>query len=299
MRVVFSEKYTARTPGHVFRADKFGAALRLVLREGYFRKADVAAPPRPALRDLELVHTRAWARKCLRGGFTAADCARAEIKITRAVREAHLLNCGGTLLASGQALESGIGLNCGGGSHHAFSGRGAGFCLINDLAVAVRALRRDGRISRAIIIDLDAHQGDGTAAIFRGDRRTFTFSMHNAEIYPERKQRSSLDIPLRPGCRDAEYLALLGAELPRALAAAGPDLALYLAGADVYRGDKLGGLGLTMAGIRRRDALVLRECRRRGLPVAVVLGGGYAKRFADTVRVHANTLIEAAKAAAR
>jgi acetoin utilization deacetylase AcuC-like enzyme len=296
MNIIFSPKYTVKTPGHVFRADKFEAALKLALREGYFKRGEIVAPPRPTRADLELAHTRDWARKCLACKFTPGDSARAELKITRAVAEAHLLNTGGTIKAVEFALEGGVGLNCGGGSHHAFADGGEGFCLINDIAVAIRKFMKAGRIKRAMVIDLDAHQGNGTAAILGGDRRVFTLSMHNDEIYPEKKGRSSLDIGLRPGWRDGEYLPVLRSELPRALDRFKPDFAIYVAGADVYRGDLLGGLKLSMGGIKRRDAFVLRECRRRGVPVAVTLSGGYAKKFSDTVRIHANTLIEAVKA---
>ena len=298
MKIVFSESYTARTPGHVFRADKFGAALKLLLREGAVRRGDVLRPEPPSRADLLLAHTRAWVEKALGGKFTPADSEKAELELTPGVVRAHLANVGGTLLAARLALKDGVGINCGGGSHHAFAGRGGGFCLLNDIAVAVLRLLKEKKIRRAMVIDLDAHQGNGTAAILKGDRRVFTFSMHNQEIYPEKKERSSVDIGLKPGTGDRTYLALLRAELPRALDKFRPDFALYVAGADVYRGDLLGGLGLTLAGIKKRDAFVLSECRRRGVPVALTLSGGYAKKFTDTVRIHANT-IKAALAAYR
>lgn len=295
MKIVFSEKYTAPLPGHVFRADKFGAALRLLLREGAVSRKDIIAPRPASLGDLLQAHSPGWARKLTGSPFTRADSEKAELNITRAVARAHLAHVGGTLLASRLALEEGIGINCGGGGHHARRERGAGFCLINDIAVAVRTLLAEGRIKRAMVIDLDAHQGDGTAAIFRGEGRVFTFSMHNGEIYPEKKGKSSLDIPLRPGTGDADYLRALRRELPRALRGFRPDFAVYLGAADVYKEDKLGGLGLTMSGIKKRDAFVFSECRRRGVPAVLVLGGGYAKKFSDTVRIHANTVLAALK----
>lgn len=295
MKIVFSKKYTARTPGHVFRADKFEAALKLLLREGAVRKKDVAEPAMPSRADLLLAHGPAWTRKCLGSRFTAADSEKAEMKITRAVVRGHLANTGGTVLAAELALAGGVGINCGGGGHHAFRDHGEGFCLINDIAVAILKLLKRGRIRRAAVIDLDAHQGNGTASIFRRDRRVFTFSMHGADIYPERKEKSSLDIELKAGTGDAVYLAALRSALPRVLDGCGPDLAIYVAGADVYRRDRLGGFGLTMGGIRKRDAFVFSECRRRGVPVALVLAGGYAKKFTDTVRIHANTMKEALK----
>ncbi|MBI4350334.1 MAG: histone deacetylase [Elusimicrobia bacterium] len=290
MKVVFSRYYSARTPGHVFRADKFEAALKLLLTEGVVSKKDVVEPAAPSKSDLLLVHSPGWVRKNLEFGFTPEDSDRAGIRITRALVRAHLMNAGGTILAARLALENGVGINCGGGSHHAFRDHGEGFCLVNDIAVAIKKLLKERLIKKAMVIDLDAHQGNGTAAIFRGDRRVFTFSMHGAEIYPEKKEKSSLDIGLRPGVGDKSYLSAQKRELPRALGRFGPDFAVYVAGADVYRGDLLGGFRLTMGGIRERDAFVFRECRRRGLPVALVLSGGYAGRFSDTVRIHSNTI---------
>lgn len=292
-KIVFSRYYTAKTPGHVFRADKFEAALELLLAEGVISKKDVLAPAAPAKADLLLAHSPGWVKKNLEFGFGPEDSERAEIKITRSVVRAHLMNAGGTLLAARLALGNGVGINCGGGSHHAFGDYGEGFCLVNDIAVAIKKLLKERLIKKAMVIDLDVHQGNGTAAIFRGDRRVFTFSMHGADLYPETKEKSSLDIGLRRGAGDRAYLPVLRRELPRALDRFRPDFAVYVAGADVYRGDLLGGLGLTMAGIRARDAFVFRECRRRAVPVALVLSGGYAKRFSDTVRIHADTIKEA------
>ncbi len=294
-KIVFSKEYTAKTPGHVFRADKFEAALKLLLREGAVAKKDVVCPALPSRADLLLAHKPGWVRKNLEFRFNSEDSARAELKITRGVARAHLMNVGGTVLAARLALADGTGINCGGGSHHAFADHGEGFCLLNDIAVAVKKLLKERRIKRALVIDLDAHQGNGTAAIFRGDRRVFTFSMHGAGIYPVKKEKSSLDIQFKPGTGDAAYLAALKNELPRVLKKFRPDFALYVAGADVYRGDRLGGFKLTLAGIKKRDAVVFRECRRRGVPVALTLAGGYAWKFSDTVRIHANTIKTALK----
>jgi acetoin utilization deacetylase AcuC-like enzyme len=296
MKIVFSKAYTVKTPGHVFRADKFEAALKLLLREKAVSKEDVLRPALPPAADLRLAHGRAWVRKNLEFKFTPEDSARAELRITRGVARAHLAHVGGTMAAAFLALRDGVGINCGGGSHHAFRDHGEGFCLLNDIAVAVKKLFKERLVRRALIIDLDAHQGNGTAAIFRGDRRVFTFSMHGAENYPPKKDKSSADIELKPGTGDAAYLAALRSELPRVLESFRPDFALYVAGADVYKRDLIGGLGLTMGGIRKRDAFVLKACRSRGVPAAVVLSGGYARKFTDTVRIHANTIKEALRA---
>ena len=274
----------------MFRSDKFEETLKILIKEKAVSWRDVVEPARPSRKDLELAHTRRWVEKNRRFKFTYIDSAKAELEITPAVALAHLMNVGGTIKAAELALESGLGLNCGGGAHHAFADHGSGFCLLNDIAVAVKKLLKAKKIRRAVIIDLDAHQGNGTASIFKKDKNVFTFSMHNREIYPEKKEKSSLDIELRPGTGDGRYLALLRRNLAAALKAAKADLAVYVAGADVYRGDILGGLKLTMAGIKKRDAFVFTECFRRKLPVAVVLSGGYAKKFKDTSRIHANTI---------
>lgn len=293
--IVFSKEYTAETPGHVFRSDKFAAALKLLLAEGAVSRGDIMKPSPASRADLLLAHSPGWTDKLLKFRFTAADSEKLEMGISRTVVRAHLANAGGTLLAAREALMSGIGVNCGGGGHHAFRSHGAGFCLVNDIAIAVKKLLKEKKIRRAMVIDLDAHQGDGTAAILRGDRRAFTFSMHGQDIYPERKERSSLDIGLKTGTDEKTYLAILRHELPRALDKFRPDFVVYVAGADVYRGDLLGGFKVTMGGIKKRDAFVFSECRRRGIPIALTLSGGYAKRFADTVRIHANTIKEALK----
>jgi len=293
MRIVFSKKYTANNLKHVFRTDKFEKTLRRLLTAKLMTPRDVVEPARPSRSDLELAHTRRWTDKNLRFKFTRSDSARAELEITRAVAEAHIMSVGGTILAAQFALETGIGLNCGGGAHHAFGGHGEGFCLLNDIAVAIKKLLKEGRIKRALVIDLDAHQGNGTAAIFRGDKRVYTFSMHQRDLYPVKKEKSSLDVELPAGTGDAQYLAALKQTLPRVMARARPDLAVYVAGADVYKGDMLGGLKLTVNGIRKRDAFVFGECRRSVVPVAAVLSGGYAKNFKDTILIHANTLTAA------
>ena len=187
-------------------------------------------------------------------------------------------------------LADGIAANLGGGTHHAYADHGEGYCVFNDIAVAVRVLRREGAARRALIVDLDVHQGNGTAAIFAGDPDTFTFSMHGANNYPLRKEASSLDLALPDGTADADYLALLYQHLPRLLGAFRPEIVFYQAGVDPLAGDRLGRLGLSMEGLRRRDEYVLSCCARAGLPVVVTLGGGYARDVNDTVEAHCHTV---------
>jgi acetoin utilization deacetylase AcuC-like enzyme len=290
MKIVFSKKYTVRRSGHVFRSDKFEAALEILLKEGAIAAADVIEPRPPSRSELLLAHTPAWADKLLNGKLTAGDWAAAEREPGAGLIEAHLFNAGGTILAARLALRTGLGINCGGGGHHAFADHGEGFCLINDIALAVNKLRKEKKIKRALIIDLDAHQGNGTASIFRNDGEVFTFSVHQRGIYPERPEKSALDLELPRGTGDAAYLKLLRSNLPAVFLRARPDLVVYNAGVDVYGKDLLGGFKLTMAGVQLRDAEVFDGCFRRNLPVALALSGGYARIFSDTARLHANTV---------
>jgi acetoin utilization deacetylase AcuC-like enzyme len=202
---------------------------------------------------------------------------------------------GATIAASDAALTDGCSANLAGGTHHAFADRGEGYCVFNDVAVAIRRLQHMGRIQRATVVDCDVHQGNGTAAIFSGDRDVFTCSLHGAKNYPFKKEVSSLDVELEDGAGDEPYLAALAHSLDVALACA-PEIVFYLAGADPYEGDRLGRLKLTIEGLRRRDQLVLDRCRAAGLPVAITISGGYATDLDALVRIHTNTICIAAMA---
>jgi acetoin utilization deacetylase AcuC-like enzyme len=197
---------------------------------------------------------------------------------------------GGTLGAVRAALEHGVAINLAGGTHHAFPDRGEGFCVFNDVAIAVRALRAEGLADRDAIIDLDVHQGNGTHAIFAGDGATYTFSMHGGRNYPYHKVPGTLDIELEDGTGDDEYLARLAEALPRVLGASEPDVVIYLAGADPHERDRLGRLELTFEGLERRDAMVLEACREVGIPVAVTIAGGYGRDIGETVAIHVATV---------
>jgi acetoin utilization deacetylase AcuC-like enzyme len=205
---------------------------------------------------------------------------------------------GGSILTGRLALESGICVHLGGGFHHAFPDHGEGFCLINDVAIAIRCLMHENAIQRAVVVDCDVHHGNGTAAIFSGDDTVFTFSMHQQHNYPAWKPPGDLDLGLDNGVGDEEYLALLRRHLPAITDAHQPQLAFYLAGADPYRHDQLGGLDLTVDGLRRRDELVLDQFRSAGIPVAITLAGGYAVDPNDTVEIHCNTVRAASRARA-
>jgi acetoin utilization deacetylase AcuC-like enzyme len=223
------------------------------------------------------------------GALTPREVRRLGLPWSKALVRRSLLATGGTINASRWALRDGVGSNLAGGTHHAFPDHGEGFCVFNDVAVSVRVLRREGLARRAAIVDLDVHQGNGTASIFDGDPDVFTFSMHGAKNYPLFKTRSTLDVELSDGTGDEEYLNTLSDHLPRVLAHE-PDIVFYLGGADPYAGDKLGRLALSIEGLRARDEFVLRACRERGLPVATVLSGGYASDTNDTVEIHCNTI---------
>jgi acetoin utilization deacetylase AcuC-like enzyme len=200
---------------------------------------------------------------------------------------------GATLAAARAALDDGVGINLAGGTHHAFRARGEGYCVFNDSAIAALALQAQGCIRRAVILDCDVHQGNGTAAILAGDPTVFTFSIHGANNFPFDKEASDLDIELPDGTGDGEYLDALEKGVCRALSAAQPDLAIYLAGADPFEGDRLGRLALTKAGLAARDRLVFELCRGAGVPVAVTMAGGYARAVEDTVDIHFATVAAA------
>lgn len=288
--VIVSKKYTVNIGEHVFATEKFIRAARLLVSEGTITEKDLMEPGLPSRDDLLLAHTPEWIEKVVDAKMAAADETISEIPYSPEISAAHQLAVGGTILACESALETGLGLHSGGGSHHAFADHGEGFCILNDIAVAVRRMQKDSKIKRAMAVDLDVHQGNGTAAIFRDSPEVFTFSMHQKDIYPEIKEKSSLDIELKKGAGDQEYLSLLSKNLPALLENHKPDLVIYVAGADCYQKDQLGGLKLTFEGLKARDEMVFKECFTRKIPVAVVLGGGYAFDPDDTVKIHARTL---------
>jgi acetoin utilization deacetylase AcuC-like enzyme len=295
MRVFYTPRYYADIgEGHVFPIRKFELVRDRLLREGTLLPSDIVEPQPAPLADVLLVHTDDYVTRLRAGTLTPRELRRLGLPWSKALVRRSFLAAGGTLKAARHALLEGIGSNLAGGTHHAFPDRGEGFCVLNDVAIAIRTLRRDGLIKRAGIIDCDVHQGNGTAAIFASDESVFTFSMHGAKNYPLFKERSTLDVELPDGTGDAEYLETLSKHLPRVFAHA-PDIVFYLGGADPYLNDKLGRLALSIEGLRARDELVLNECRARQIPVATTMSGGYAVEISDTVEIHCNT-IRAARA---
>ena len=294
--VVHAPGYCCDIGPHVFPVAKYGLVRRALLDSDDLAEGDVLEPSFPPEEDLRLVHTAEYLDDLERLRWTPRT-ACSELPLTAEIVRAYRLAAGGTTLAAREALERGIAVHIGGGFHHAFADLASGFCYINDLAVAIRVLQRDGRIARAAVVDCDLHQGNGTAHIFRDDDRVYTFSIHQEHLYPV-KERSDLDIGLDNGTGDEEFNGRLGAALERVWEHR-PEIVLYQAGADPFHDDQLGALRLTFAGLEARDRLVLEGCVERGIPAVVTLGGGYARQVADTVRIHTTTCRVALRLAER
>jgi acetoin utilization deacetylase AcuC-like enzyme len=294
-----SARYTFPLPeGHRFPIGKYERLREQVLLEGIVSPAALREPARATRESLLLVHTADYVSRFCDGGLTLSELRKLGFPWSPALVERSLRAVGGTCEAAAAALVHGVAMNLAGGTHHAFSDHGEGFCVFNDVAIAVRLLQRSGRIRRAAIVDLDVHQGNGTNAVFAGDDTVFTFSMHGGRNYPFHKVPGSLDVELPDRANDELYLALLAKHLPTVLARSEPDLVIYLAGADPHEGDTLGRLGLTFDGLARRDAFVLDLCREVGLPVAIAIAGGYGRNLDDTVRIHLETARIASRYAA-
>jgi acetoin utilization deacetylase AcuC-like enzyme len=293
MRAWSSARFTVPLPdGHRFPIAKYQRIRDAVVARGILAPSDVEEPDRVERWALGLVHTPAYVESVADGTLAPLEVRRLGFPWSEQLRERSFRTVQGTVEAGFDALSSGAGINLAGGTHHAFAGHGEGFCVFNDVAVAVRVLQRDGRVRRVAIVDLDVHQGNGTASIFAGDPDVFTFSVHGAKNFPFRKERSTLDVELDDRTGDAEYQAALAARLPDVLDSARPDLVVYLAGADPYLDDRFGRLSLSFEGLRARDRLVFDSCRCRGLPVVLTLAGGYARSIEDVVSIHTTTVHE-------
>jgi acetoin utilization deacetylase AcuC-like enzyme len=320
-KLVYSEKYFLPIGEHIFRADKFRLIRERLLQESIAEDADFVVPQSASEADVLLVHSPLYVNKLMEGSLSAREELEMEIPYSPQVVDAFMLHTGGSILAAEHALEDGVCINMGGGFHHAFPEHGEGFCMINDFAVAIRTMQKRGKIRRAMTVDCDVHQGNGTAFIFgsprprpntlpsaaglRGPQRTtmtegpskdvFTISLHQENNYPFIKPPSSIDVNLPDGCGDAEYLAWLDNALSSGLRLFEPQLICYVAGADPYRDDQLGGLDLSIEGLKQRDELLFRVARARDIPVMVTYAGGYANHIDDTVTIHSNTVAAAAE----
>jgi acetoin utilization deacetylase AcuC-like enzyme len=287
---VYSNEYWMVESGkHVFPLQKYRLVYENLLAMG--AKKENFLRPRPAPdEDILLVHTPRYLKHVKTGGLSPAELEALEIRYSPEIVRFALLSVGGTILAARKAIGSGLAVHIGGGFHHAFPDHGEGFCLLNDVAVAARKVTAEGLAGRVMVVDCDLHQGNGTAAALAGHPEVFTLSIHQMDIYPQEKPKSTVDIGLWAGDGDAKYLAELRTRIPKVYREFRPNLVIYLAGADPYEKDQLGGLAVTKTGLKDRDKLVIENARRLGIPVAVVLGGGYALDIKDTVDIHLNTV---------
>jgi acetoin utilization deacetylase AcuC-like enzyme len=308
-KLVYHEGYDLNLGSHVFPSQKYRLIRDRLLAEGFAVDADFVTPAPASDEDLLLAHEHGWVTRLKQGTLGYMELAQLEIPYSKEMVDAFWLAAGGTTLAARLALGGhfggdsgaafGIGFNIGGGFHHAFPEHGEGFCAIHDVAVAIRKLQRERLIERAMVVDVDVHDGNGTAAIFAGDDSVFTLSIHQLHNYPSVKPPSDVDINLEDGVGDDEYLEQLSAACSTAMKTFRPQLVMYVAGADPYREDQLGGLSLTIHGLKDRDRLVFDLARENHVPVAVTLAGGYAARVEDTVTIHANTAKAALEALQR
>lgn len=294
-QLVYHPRYDLNLGDHVFPARKYRLIHDRLLEEGFADLDDFVEPEAASDDDVLRIHDADWVRRLKTGTLSEAEIMRLEIPYSREMVAGFWLATGGTILAARNALRDRIGFNIGGGFHHAFADHGEGFCALHDVAIAIRALQHDRLIEKALVADCDVHHGNGTAAIFAGDASVLTLSLHQFHNYPSEKPPSVIDIHLADGVEDAEYLDRLARALQVAMSFQ-PDLAVYVAGADPYREDQLGGLALSMEGLKRRDALVFETALAQTVPVAVVLAGGYARETNDTVTIHCNTARAAAEA---
>lgn len=314
-KLVYSDGYYLPIGAHVFPAQKYRLIHQRLLESAVAVKEDFLEPAPAADDDIRRVHTSEYVHKLKTGTLSPAEEMQMEIPYSPELVEAFWLAAGGSMLAAEHALRDGVAFNLGGGFHHAFPDHGEGFCMVHDVAVAIKRLQADKKIARAMTVDCDVHHGNGTAAIFppinaphallpshspgspaqtdHPAHGVFTISLHQAHNYPAWKPPSFIDVNLPDGTSDAEYLSWLDNALSSGLRRFTPDLICYIAGADPYREDQLGGLGLTIGGLKQRDELVFRVARARDIPVMVTFAGGYARQVEDTVTIHCNTVVAA------
>lgn len=291
MRLFYTDHFELPLPdGHRFPMSKYRRLRQRVSASPWAFGCELHVPDPATDGQLCLAHTTDYVRRVVSGQLTAAEIRRIGFPWSPAMVERSRRSTGATIAAGRAALADGMAVNLAGGTHHACADAGEGFCVFNDVAVAARVLQREGLIRRALVIDCDVHQGNGTAAIFADDDSVFTFSIHGAKSFPLRKCPSDLDVALPDETDDAAYLEALGGALDEIFAAADFDLAFYLAGADPFEGDRLGRMRLTKRGLQQRDQRVLARCRQHGLPVAIAMAGGYAHEIEDIVDIHAATI---------
>ena len=291
MKIYYTDHYVLPLPpGHRFPMQKYALLRERVQAAGLAGEHGLLLPPAATDEEILRAHDPRYLARVVGGTLSPEEQKRIGFPWSPQMVERSRRSSGATLAAARAALHDGVGVNLAGGTHHAFRDRGEGYCVFNDAAIAALALQAEGRIRRAVIIDCDVHQGNGTASILAGDSAVFTFSIHGANNFPFTKEQSDLDIELPDGTGDAAYLEGLEKGVCHALSAAQADLALYLSGADAFEGDRLGRLRLSKAGLSARDRLVFELCQSAGIPVAVAMAGGYGRRIEDTVDVHFETV---------
>ena len=296
-KLIFHEGYDLNLGAHVFPSQKYRMIRDKLVEDGIATADDFVAPEPATDEDVLRVHSQEYVHKLKTGTLSRTEEMRLEVPYSKKLVEACWLAAGGSILAGRRALEDGWAANIGGGFHHACPDHGEGFCVIHDVAIAIRRLQFDSAIERAMVVDTDVHQGNGTAVVFGGDGDVYTLSLHQENNYPFPKPPSTVDVDLPDGIGDAEYLAILEKHLHQAFHDFAPQILFYVAGADPYREDQLGGLALTIAGLAQRDALVFDYARRNGVPVAITLAGGYARHVEDTAGIHVGTIVAARDAA--
>jgi acetoin utilization deacetylase AcuC-like enzyme len=291
VKVFYSDHFVLPLPeGHRFPMKKYSMLRERVERSGICENGELRAPHVVTDEEILGAHNPGYLEKVVAGTLTDKEMRRIGFPWSQRMVERSRRASGGTLDAARIALSEGIATNLAGGTHHAFADRGEGFCVLNDSAIAARALLAEGLVEKVVVLDTDVHQGNGTAAIVRGDARVFTFSIHGAKNYPFHKEESDLDAPLPDGASDDAFLLSLEERLERVLDLEDWNLAIFLAGADPFEGDKLGRLRVTKSGLAERDRMVLEGCRDRDIPVAVTMAGGYAREIEDTVDIHFQTV---------
>jgi len=291
MKIYYHDIFTFQLPeGHRFPADKYALFRQKLLKEGVVKDQNLHIPKVASDEQLLLIHDAEYLDKVKQGRLTEKEIRRIGLPWSVELVERGLRSVNSTIAACRAANEDGISINLGGGTHHAFSDHGAGYCIFNDCAVAARVMQTEARAERILILDCDVHQGDGTASIFANDSTVFTVSIHGEKNYPLHKELSDLDIALPDKTGDEDYLAALKKGIQQSIALAKADLVIYLAGADPFEDDRLGRLSLSKPGLEQRDRLVFESCQHAGLPIAVVMSGGYGRRIQDTVDIHFNTV---------
>ena len=290
IKASFSKKYIYKLPdGHRFPISKYELVKEQLIYEGWLNENQIEDAGLCDEADIFLTHTQDYWRRLRNDQLTRQEIRRIGLPVSQMAVDRASNTSAGTIAAALMALETGLGLNIAGGTHHAYSDRGEGFCILNDVAVAANYLLSRNIVRKLLVIDLDVHQGNGTAAIFAGDDRVFTFSLHGRDNYPIKKEVSDWDIPLPSGTDDNAYLAILNDSLPRLIDKAMPQIIFYIAGVDVLASDALGRLALTKYGCRMRDEITLAACHRMQIPAVVVMGGGYSPKIGDIVEAHCNT----------